>query len=165
MNSMSYHNKVLLEVQERLASSDKDVRELKFKKLSVKANAPSRATEGSVGYDLYSAEKVVIFPQICKAVATDITFLPPPGVYSRVALRSSMALKNTDIRAGVIDLDYRGNVKVVIMSHSTDFNFNIEVGDKISQFILTRFESADVVEVSELDSTDRGSGGFGSNGQ
>ena len=165
MNSMSYHNKVLLEVQERLGSSDKDVRELKFKKLSVKANAPRRATEGSLGYDLYSAEKVVIFPQTCKAVATEITFLPPPGVYFRAALRSSMALKNTDVRAGVIDLDYRGNVKVVRMSHSTDFNFNIEVGDKISQFILTRFESTDVAEVSELDSTDRGSGGFGSNGQ
>ena len=95
-------------------------------------------------------------------MATDITLLPPPVVYPRVAPRSSMALKNTDVGAGVIDLDYRENVKVVIMNHRTNFDLNIEVGDKIVQFILTSFESLDVVEVSELDSTARGSGGFGS---
>ena len=76
-----------------------------------------------------------------------------------------MVLKNTDIGAGAIDLHYRGNVKVVIIYHSTDFDLNIEVGDKTAQFILTSFESPDVVEVSELDSTARGSGGFGSTGQ
>ena len=106
-------------------------------------------------------EKVVIFPQTCKAVITDIT----PSVYPRVAPRSSMALKDTNVGTGFINLDYRGNVKVVIMNHSTVFELNIEVGDKIAQFILTRFESPDVVEVRELDSTARGSGGFGITGQ
>ena len=106
-------------------------------------------------------EKVVIFPQTCKAVVTDIT----PSVYPRVAPRSSMALKNTNVGTGFINLDYRGNVKVVIMNHNTVFELNIEVGDKIAQFILTRFESPDVVEVRELDSTARGSGGFGITGQ
>ena len=47
-----------------------------------------------------------------------------------------MALKNTNVGAGVIDLDYKGNVKVVIMNHSTNFKLIIEVGDKIAQFIL-----------------------------
>ena len=50
-----------------------------------------------------------------------------------------MALKNTNVGVGVIDLDYRGNVKVVVMNHSTDFELNIEVEGKIAQFILTRF--------------------------
>ena len=76
-----------------------------------------------------------------------------------------MALKNTNVGAGVIDLDYKGNVKVVIMNHSTNFKLIIEVGDKTAQFILTRVKSPDVVEVSELDSTARGSGGFGSTDQ
>ena len=76
-----------------------------------------------------------------------------------------MALKSTNVGAGVIDLDYRGNVKVVIMNHSTNFKLIIEVGDKIAQFILTRVKSPDVVEVNELDSTARGSGGFGSTDQ
>ena len=64
--------------------------------------------------------------------------LPPTDVYPSVAPRSSMALKNTNVGVGVINLDYTGNVKVVVMNHSTDFELNIEVGDKITQFILTR---------------------------
>ena len=58
-----------------------------------------------------------------------------------------MALKNTDIGAGVVDLDYRGNVKVVIMNHSTDNHLHIEPGGRIAQFILTRLETPEVVEV------------------
>ena len=65
--------------------------------------------------------------------------LPPTGVYPSVAPRSSMVLKNTNVGVGVIDLDYRENVKVVVMNRSTDFELNIKVGDKIAQFILTRF--------------------------
>ena len=165
MNFTSCSNKVLLEFQERFDLSVKDLRKLRFKKLSIEAKAPRRVTEGSIDYDLYSAKKVVIFLQTCKAAATDTTLLPPPSVYPRVAPRSSMALKNNDVGAGVIDLDYRGNAKVVIMNHSTDFDLNIEVGDKIAHFILTRFKSLVVVKVSELDSAARGSGGFGSTGQ
>ena len=56
-------------------------------------------------------------------------------------------------------------MKVVIMNHSTNFKLIIEVGDKIAQFILTKVKSPDVVKVSELDSTARGSGGFGSTDQ
>ena len=111
---------------------------MKFKKLTEQAKAPRGATESFVGYDLYSAEKVHITPQSCSAVTTDIAMISPPGVYPRVAPRSSMALKNTNVRVGVIDRDYRGNVKVVIMKHSTNSHLNIERGDRIAQFILTK---------------------------
>ena len=165
MNFASYSNEVLLEFQQHYDSSVKDLSKFKFKKFFLEAKAPSRATKGSVVYDFYSVEEVVIFPQACKAVATYITLLPPPGVYSTVASRSNVALKNTDLGGGVIDLDYRGDAKIAMMNHSTDFDLNIEVGDKSAQFILTRFESPDVVEVSELDSATRSSVGFGSTGQ
>ena len=165
MNSMSERNYVLLEFQECFNTDGRNQNKLKFKKLSEQAKAPRRATEGSVGYDLYSAEKVLITPQSCSTVATDIALISPPGVYPRVAPRSSMALKNTNVGAGVIDIDYRGNVKVVIMNHSTNSHLNIEQGDRIAQFILTKYETPDVIEVLEIDSTERGSDGFGSTGQ
>ena len=88
-----------------------------------------------------------ISPQGCEAAAADITIIAPPGLYPRIATRSSMALKNTDIGAGVVDLDYRGNVKVVIMNHSTDNHLHIEPGDWIAQFILMRFETPEFEEV------------------
>ena len=66
---------------------------LKFMKLSENAKAPTRATKGSVGYDAYSAVYRFISPSECELVATDITLIPPPGVYPRVAPRSSLALK------------------------------------------------------------------------
>ena len=65
-----------------------------------------------------------------------------------------MALKNTDIGAGVINIDYRGNLKVVIINHCIDTHLHIEPGDRIAQFILMRYETQKVVEVVEVDATD-----------
>ena len=62
-----------------------------------------------------------------------------------------MALKNTDIGAGVVDLDYRGNVKVVIMNHSTDNHLHSEPWNRIALFILTTFKTPEVVEVVDVD--------------
>ena len=89
----------------------------KFKKLSDRKKTSVRATEGSVGYDLYSAVYKSTLPQSCEAVATDITLISARGIHPKVAPRSSSAIKNTNVGDGVIDLDYRGNLKVVIMNH------------------------------------------------
>ena len=93
---------MLLEFQEKLP---KPKYNLKFKKLSQKATAPRRANHGSFGYDLYSAEVCTILPHGCKTVATDIVLVPPPGVYRRITPRSSLALKNANVGAGVLDVD------------------------------------------------------------
>ena len=95
---------VLLEFHEKLPeptqklkfkkfSEKATAQKLKFKKFSEKATAPPRATDGSVGYDLYSVEDCAILPHGCKTVATDIVLVPPPGVYPRIAPHSSLALK------------------------------------------------------------------------
>ena len=152
---------VLLEFQEELLEP---THKLKFKKLSEKATVPRRATDGSVGYDLYSAEDFTIFSHGGKTVATDIVLVSPPGVYPRIVLRSSFALKNTNVGAGVLDVDYRGYVKVIIMNHSSDFDLKTEAGNRIAQFILTRYETPDIVEVTKLDSTARDASDFGSSG-
>ena len=130
---------VLLEFQEKL---QEPTHKLKFKKLSEKATAPRRASDGSVVYDLYSEEDCTILRHGCKTLATDIVLVPPPGVYPRIAPCSSLALKNTNVGAAVLDVDYRGHVKVVVMNHSSDFDLKIEASNHIAQIILTRYESS-----------------------
>ena len=74
-----------------------------------------------------------------------------------------MAMKNTDVGAGVIDIDYRGNIKVVLLNHSK-VSLNISRDDRIAQFVLTRYETPEIIEVVDTDNTERGAKGFGSSG-
>ena len=72
-------------------------------------------------------------------------------------------MKSTDVGAEVIDTDYRRNVRVLILNQSAE-TFNIDAGDRVAQFVLTRYETPDIVEVSDLEQTIRASNGFGSSG-
>lgn len=76
-----------------------------------------------------------------------------------------MALKNSiDVGAGVIDVDYRGNVGVILFNHSDD-EFKIARGDRVAQLILERIHTPEVIEIEdELEETERAAGGFGSTG-
>ena len=128
---------------------------LKFMNLSENAKAPTQATKGSIGYDIYSAVYRSKSSSKYELVATDITLIPPPGAYPRVALRSSLAFKNMNIGPGLLDIDYRVNLEVLIINHSTKERLHIDPGDNISQFILMRF----------FDAAERGGKSFGSNGK
>ena len=140
-----------------------DALKLKFKKLSKNAIAPTRATEGSVGYDLYAEEKCATFPQSKSLVPTCIALQCLKNVYPRIASKSSVAMENTDLEAGVFDTDCRGNVRVLILNNCKEI-FNIEAGDRMAQFVLTRYETPDIIEVSDSKQTIRASNGFGSSG-
>ena len=72
-------------------------------------------------------------------------------------------MKSTDVGAEVIDTDYRRNVRVLILNQSAE-TFNIDAGDRVAQFVLTRYETPDIVEVSDLEQTIRATNGFGSSG-
>jgi dUTP pyrophosphatase len=137
---------------------------LLIKKLVTHAVAPMRATEGSAGYDLSSAVDAVIPPNGRLAVSTGISIGLPEGTYGRVAPRSGLAFKyGIDVFAGVIDADYRGEVKVILYN-SGDQHFFIKAGDRIAQLILEVIKIPDVAVVLEIDDTSRGTGGFGSTG-
>ena len=151
---------VLLEMDEKTVLEFSSKIKLCFKKLSKKARAPRRATDKSVGYDLYAAKEAVV-PLLCKLILTGNAMSCPPGLHPRVAPRSSLACKNTKVGAGVIDFNYRGNVKVLMMNCSQE-NLNINLGDCIAQFFLTRYKTPDVEEIDELDSTSRDINGFSS---
>ena len=122
---------------------------LRFKKLSANAKAPVHATEGSVGYDLISGIFKTIEPQECDVIATDIALTARPGVYPRIGPRSSLAIKNTHVGVGVVDIDYRENIKIVIMNRSKENHLHIEPGGKIGQFFLARYKAPQILEVSD----------------
>ena len=82
----------------------------------------------------------------------------------RIAPRSGLASKHfIDTGAGVIDADYRGQVKVLLFNHAPG-DFQIQEGDRIAQLVLERICTPEVVEVQELEASVRGAGGFGSTG-
>jgi dUTP pyrophosphatase len=137
---------------------------LLIKKLIAHAVAPMRATEGSAGYDLSSAVDAVIPPNGRLAVSTGIAIGLPEGTYGRVAPRSGLAFKyGIDVFAGVIDADYRSEVKCILYN-SGDQPFVIKSGDRIAQLIIEVIKTPDVAVVLEMNETVRGAGGFGSTG-
>ena len=137
---------------------------LYFCKMSKDATTPTRGTELSAGYDLYSAQNYTIEPKDKALVMTDIQVSVPEGTYGRIAPKSGLTVKHfIDVGAGVIDPDYRGNVGVVLFNFGKDL-YTVNKGDQIAQLILERIYLADLHELPLLDKTKRGNSGFGSTG-
>ncbi|CAK5074594.1 unnamed protein product [Meloidogyne enterolobii] len=138
--------------------------QLSYKKIKKEALAPVFGSEGAAGADLHSAEECVVPAKGKYLVPTGIQIALPEGCYGRIAPRSGLASKNfIDVGAGVIDPDYRGELKVLLFNFS-DADFKISVGDRIAQLVCTPFIKPELVEVTNLDETDRGDNGFGSTG-
>ncbi len=136
-------------------------------RLQPTAILPSRASADAAGYDLYSTDHYVIFPGQRVVVSTGVGVQRlPTGTYGRIAPRSGLAVKHgLDTLAGVVDPDYRGEIKVVLLNTDARIPFVIKPGYRIAQLILESFTTADVIEVVTSSSeTDRGTGGFGSTG-
>ncbi|XP_065649279.1 deoxyuridine 5'-triphosphate nucleotidohydrolase isoform X2 [Hydra vulgaris] len=137
---------------------------LYFKKLSANATTPMRGSMHAAGFDLFSAEELVIEPNSHKLVKTDIAVKLPKGSYGRVAPRSGLALKSfIDVGAGVVDYDYRGNLGVVLFNHGKN-PFVVKCKDRIAQFIVEKIYTPKLIELEDLDETLRGSAGYGSTG-
>jgi dUTP pyrophosphatase len=128
---------------------------------------PAYATEGSAGLDLRAAVNAVLQPGARFLMPTGIAIALPPGHEAQVRPRSGLAVKNgvTVLNApGTIDADYRGEIKVPLINHGHE-NFSITRGDRIAQMVIAPVTQAKVLEVTSLDETLRGEGGFGSSGQ
>ncbi|MEW5917396.1 MAG: dUTP diphosphatase [Gemmatimonadota bacterium] len=132
------------------------------------APLPARATAGSAGYDVCSAESdFTLAPGERRAVATGLAFELPLGIELQVRPRSGLALKHgitLPNAPGTIDPDYRGELKVIMQNLGAD-PVRIARGDRIAQLIFARYEVVDIQEASELSETGRGAGGFGSTGR
>ena len=125
----------------------------------------TKGTPDSVGYDLHAAKQVIVEPGKREVVDTGVRITVPEGTYGQIAPRSSMAMQGIDIGAGVIDRDYTGVIKVMLVNHG-EYPYCVNVGAKIAQLLLIRAcNDAEVVRVDSLESSVRGDGGFGSTGQ
>jgi len=140
---------------------------LRIKRLDDDAILPSYATEGSAGLDLSSLESVTIAPRRSVRVRTGLSVEIPHGFEGQVRPRSGLAVRHgvTVINApGTIDSDYRGEVQVALVNLGRE-PFQIEPGDRIAQLIIAPVTRVEVLAASELSSTERGGGGFGSTGR
>lgn len=127
---------------------------------------PAYATDGAAGMDVLAAEEVTLAPGARHAVATGLALAIPPGYEIQVRPRSGLALKqgiSVPNTPGTIDSDYRGELKVILINHGAE-PFAIHRGDRVAQLVLAPVTRAAWDEVTELDETERGSGGFGSTG-
>lgn len=144
--------------------------EIKIKKLRENAKIPKRATAGSAGMDLYACidEPITIAPGQLAIVPTGIAIaLPDNGCAAFLYARSGLGVKHgicLSNGVGVIDSDYRGEICAGLCNVS-DKPYTIEPDERVCQMVIAPVLTPDVVEVSELDDTDRGEGGFGSTGK
>lgn len=137
---------------------------LKFKKLHEDAKLPTRGSEHAVGYDLSTVEEFTLSPGAVRMIRTGLAAAIPDGHYGRLAPRSGLAAKNgISLGGGVIDPDYAGEIKVILMNHGPA-PVAFHVGDRVAQLILEKCSTPEAEWVDELPETGRGHGGFGSTG-
>ena len=140
------------------------------KKVSKNARLPLRATDGSAGADLYACldEPAVLAPGERKLIPTGIAIgIPYGGCGAFIFPRSSVSSKYGVSLAncvGVIDSDYRGEIKVPLINHSSE-PYTVNDGDRIAQMVIMPVIIPDFIPCDELDTTVRGAGGFGSTGR
>lgn len=141
---------------------------IKFKKLKDNAKVPQVGTEFSAGSDLRACieNPVTIEPGMVSIIDTGIAVEIPEGFFGMVCPRSGLSAKNgiTVLNApGIVDADYRGEVKCILINHSKT-PFVVENDMRIAQLIITPFQKANWIESDDLTDSARGTGKFGSTG-
>jgi dUTP pyrophosphatase len=129
---------------------------------------PRYMSSGSAGMDLYAAVEgdVTIKPGGFELIPTGIHLQLPEGYEGQVRPRSGLAAKNgvTVLNTpGTIDSDYRGEIRVILINLGKE-DFVIRRGDRIAQLIVCKYETVELISVSQLSDSERGSGGFGHTG-
>lgn len=138
--------------------------QLKFKKLHPDAVLPEYKTAGAAGMDICAVEYRTLQPGEAYAISTGLAVEIPDGYELQCRPRSGLALQGITVvnSPGTIDSDYRGEIKVILLSHNAELL--VTPGDRIAQLVLAKVERMPIVEVDQLSDTQRGEGGFGSTG-
>ena len=138
---------------------------IKFSNKDGSGHTPIRGTGGSAGYDICSSVDAVVAPGEHRAISTDVYTEFPEDTVCFIKPRSGLAFKHAiNVLAGVVDSDYRGEIKVILINHGST-PFDVKAGDRIAQlvFLGLTLHSTNVIE-STVHSGARGEGGFGSTG-
>lgn len=152
---------------------------MKIKLLNENAKLPTRHNETDAGLDLYSAEEVFIPVGENLVISTGIAISLPKGTFGKIEDRSSLASKGLKTAGGVIDEGYIGEIKIV-MNNLTNktlwhggpekYGYKVNIGDKIAQLIIIKYESPTIENVKEFNDSSindkkRGLFGWGSSGR
>lgn len=132
-----------------------------IKKLERQAKIPIRKTMQSAGVDIYLMEDLQIAPGEQKVMGTGIAIEIPSGYYGQLAVRSSFAIKGLTVEGGVIDSDYRDELKVIFRNQGSQEIREEKGGKAVAQLLIVKIGLIDVEEVEKLTTTER-KGGFGS---
>jgi dUTP pyrophosphatase len=140
---------------------------MRFQKLTTTAITPTRGSSGAAGLDLYADQEMLVVDGSTKTLGTGIAVEIPEGYVGLIFMRSSMgktgvALANA---VGVIDSDYRGELKLCLTYVAGTGGHFIKQGDRVAQLVVVPAPMFDLIEVDSLSSTDRNDGGFGSTGR
>lgn len=141
--------------------------DLPIKRLDPTVELPTYAYEGDAGLDLRANADVTLAPHERALIPTGLAVAIPEGYAgfvqprSGLALREGLSMANTP---GLIDAHYRGELKVCAVNLDDERPIHVERGERIAQLVVQRVPVVCLVEVDELDETDRGAGGFGSSG-
>ena len=140
---------------------------VELKRLVDGVQVPGYAYEGDAGVDLRSVKHVILEPHQRAMVPTGLAIGLPKGYAGFVMPRSGLAAKhgisivNTP---GLIDSNYRGELKIILVNHDDEQSFEINVGDRIAQLVIMPVPTVRFHEVEQLSETVRGEAGFGSSG-
>jgi dUTP pyrophosphatase len=147
---------------------------IKIYRMHHSAKIPAYKTKEAAGMDLHACLPGDSLPEDFRLESRGRLLIPtgfaiqiPPGYEGQIRPRSGLALEHgvTVLNApGTLDSDYRGEVGVLLINHGQD-DFWVKHGDRIAQLVIAKVERTDVLEVAELDETERGAGGFGSTGK
>lgn len=141
---------------------------LSIRKLDPRARIPVRAHVGDAGLDLRALESVRLGPGERIAVPTGLAVAIPDGHAGLVLPRSGLARKHgvtLTNSPGLIDAGYRGELQVLLLNTDPAETFAINAGDRIAQLVVVPVALLEPVEVTSLEPTERGDGGFGSSGR
>ncbi len=143
--------------------------EVKIKKLDPRAKLPQYGSVSAAGADLYALldESVTLAPGETALLPTGLSAEIPEGYVGLIFARSSLGIKRglaPANKVGVIDADYRGEIKVGLYNHSGEPQ-TVEPFERVAQFMIVPFLRAEFTESEALSATERNDGGFGSTGR
>ncbi len=142
---------------------------VKFAKLNVNAQLPTQGSAQAAGWDLYALEETKVVKGASVMIPTGLACAIPVGWEGQIRCRSSLGKKGMILPNGVgtIDSDYRGELKVLATWIGEGDSFTVSKGERVAQMLFAPVPLVRIEEVApdELESTERGEGGFGSSGQ
>ena len=135
-----------------LPIDETEISTIKFKRLGPEACCPEKKSEIAASYNISAVETKIIQPWKHEVISTQIMLAIHRGAYWRIVPHSGLALKEIDITAGIIDSDYQGEVKVLLVNHS-NVQFEVKMGDCITQLIIEKISLDKLNEENTLDET------------